>query len=290
MSSHGTAMQEVTKEELNMISSVADIGTDQVNESTFLRRSGRLTKSQAVPVVGTLPLKAQIPEAASTPKPSRRIAAMKTKVMSATPATETLSTAAKTPITTGSTDHEASMADTQKSSKEIATKDTKITKSTGRKSSAKRQNPSISAESTPAVTQQQDSAVHDEARTPPNTDNVDEEVSSAIEDAHDTDFVPDVTSGMHSLPPLGGALPASPPSSNDAPSPSNKRKSDSSNSEDGPSAKRSNSKKTPSKAKPSQGAELTIINKGPLPHGTPLVWAEVILTIFPSCLSLLNSA
>ena len=297
MSSHTTAMQQVTKEELDMISSVADIGTDEVNESSFLRRSGRLTKSQPAPIVESLSPREGTPEAAITPKPARQIAAMKGKGMTPTdrksPAKGKLSIAAKTAVTTGSTTQETSMDITPKSSSEVATKETTVAKSTGRTSSVNGQNPSNAVKSKAAIARQQDSAASSKAKTSPNTDDVDEEMSGAVDDAHDDDFIPDVapletaTSGMLSLPPLGGAIPASPPSSDDALSPSKKRKSDGNNSKDGPSAKRSNTEKQPSKAKSSQDKESKPIPQGPLPHGRPLVWAEVSSIACPDCLSLL---
>lgn len=110
------------------------------------------------------------------------------------------------------------------------------------------------------------------------------EANGTTDDAQDGNFVPDVTlsdhatSGLPSLPPLGGVLPPSPPSSDAASSPSKKRKSGDSDLESGPRVKRSNSGKNPSRTKSARLKEVKL-REVPPPHGRPLVWAEVIFRV-----------
>lgn len=269
-------MPEVTKGELDMIASVADTGTAEANESSFLRRSGRLTKTQAAPVVETPLSKEDTAQAAIMPNPARRIAAMKSKVTTTAgrkiSAKVELSIEAKTLIITGLTGDDIAMADTQKFSEAIATKATKIISSAGRNSSTNRQNTPIAVEQV----------------TRSNTGDSDAEMSGVIDDTNDSDFVPEltlsdkVTSGLPSHTRLGGALPASPPASDDVSSPSKKRKTNRSDSEIGSPKKRSKSPKKSAKAKPSAEEQLIVRPKRPSPHGKPLVWAEVSLIIFSS--------
>lgn len=270
-------MPEVTKGEMDMIFSVADTGIAEVNESGFLRRSGRLAKTQAAPTADTPLSKEDTIQATIMPNPARRIAAMKSKVTTMAgrkvSATVNLSTGTKTLIITGLTREDVLMDDAPKFSDATATKATNVVNSIGRNASVARQNP--------AVTQNNQSAASDEEITHSNTDDFADEMSSAIDDTHDSDFVPEVTlsdnvvPGLLSHPALGGALPASPPASDDASSQSKKRNTDSSDSEIGSPKKRSKSGKNTVGAKASDDKQLTIRSKGPSPHGKPLVWAEV---------------
>ena len=72
MSSHSAAMQGLTKEELDMISSIPDLVTDKVDESNFLRRSGRTVKQRAAPIVETASERDPTSDAPVTRKSSRK--------------------------------------------------------------------------------------------------------------------------------------------------------------------------------------------------------------------------
>ena len=293
MPSHTTGTQELTKEELDMIASVADVGMDQINESSFLRRSGRLTKTQTAAPNQTSPRIEDLPEVANMPKSWRRIVTMKAKAITSvsrkTPAKVRRLIAAETAIHTGSTSQEAPTADGPEFLPKVATRKTEVAKPTGRKSLGKRQNPSNVVESMSEVTGQLETAASSQTTTHSNTDDVYMEASSAIDDPRDADFVPDVTptdesaSGMLSPHPLGGELPVSPPASPDGLSLSKKRKSDVFDSHDEQPKKRS----TPKKA--SQMKVLPQKKQGPPAHGRPLVWAEVISDVAFLALVIINA-
>lgn len=244
-----------------MVSSVADAEVVEVNESSSLRRSGRLIK----------------------PIPTRRTAAMKSKLTTTAgrniSARVDLSIGTKTLIITGLTGDHIPMADTPNFSETTATEATKTLNSAGRNSAGR----PITAKSTSVAVQQHGSAASDEQLTHSDTSDSDEEMSTVIDDAHDSDFVPEATlsknvSSGHN--PMGGALPDSPPASDDASSSSKKRKADSSPSDIASSKKRSKSVKKSAKAKPEDEDQLIVRPKGPAPHGNPSVWSEVSFIIF----------
>ena len=142
-------MQGTTKDEMDMISSVADTGIDEAEESIFLRRSGRLTESRAAPVAEALPPEEDTHQAAITPKPSRRVTAgrkeVKTKTDRKTPAKLQPSIAApvaEAPPLEEDT-HEAAI--TPKPSRQVTARKRKVKTKTDRKTPAKLQ-PSIAAE------------------------------------------------------------------------------------------------------------------------------------------------
>ena len=167
-------MQGTTKDEMDMISSVADTGIDEAKESIFLRRSGRLTESRAAPVAEALPPEEDTHQAAITPKPSRRVTArrkeVKNKTDRKTPAKLQPSIAAEKNDTTRSTGHAIPTAVSPNSSWDAVTKGTKVAQSTGRKFPVKRRDPSNAVKSALAIAQQQESVAFGRAVTLPNTD------------------------------------------------------------------------------------------------------------------------